>query len=140
MKKNLTLIIGSIMLASVAVLYATHVLDASKTAYMKCVPIEYSDDPWFIEIFRYQRTIFGEIKVTQWGSGLGWLNFCTPTNETECDLQEGFARRLVKAPTESDTKNADRYILDFHRTFYEKLDGSRDEYHCTFVKDHPLFR
>ena len=140
MKKSITLIIGSLLIALVAVLYTTHVLDSSRTAYMKCVLIKHSDDPWFTEIFRYQRTIFGEIEVTQWSSGLGWLNFCTPTNETECDLQEGFARRSVKAPTKSDPKNEDSYILDFHNTFYEKLDRSGDKFHCTFVKDHPLFR
>jgi hypothetical protein len=91
------------------------------------------------KIFRYQQTIFGEIKVREW---LGyWQNFCTPTNETECLFQEGTARRWVKAPGNSDAAKMDQfYVLDFYKILYEEIDESMDEYLCTLVEDNPLLR
>jgi len=140
MTKKLSYI--AFFVASIAGIVSLLALQNSARAYMQCEILGYEDDPSFKSIFKtifkYESSIFGYIKVTEWNDEGGWNNFCEVKKGTECVVREGYASKIIATPEESDPEKRNSYFVDFYEVDFAVFNSTSIQYECRFLTGHPL--
>ena len=128
----------ALMASSVVLL----LLQNSASAYMRC---EWRSDPYDSEyktistaLFKYERSILGEVKVKDWRGDEGWINFCEVDGSTDCIVREGWASRLTTTSYSDLTESTIHHYVDFYETRYDVWGKSINTYECKFLTAHPI--